>query len=61
VVVLRCATQQFTEDLGELGVPRRRASLSAHASTGLRRRMSVGRYGGEPGAAVAMLCGPYLQ
>lgn len=25
---------------------------------GVRRRMSVGRYGGEPGAAVAMLCGP---
>jgi len=28
---------------------------------GLRRRMSVGRYGGEPGAAVAMRCEPYLQ
>lgn len=35
-----------------------RIAIVGACKHGLRRRMSVGRYGGEPGAAVAMLCGP---
>lgn len=52
-MVLRCAMQEFSE----CGRCSQAARIAIGACKhGCRRRMSVGRYGGEPGA-VAMLCG----